>query len=261
MDIENFGETILLSNDYLDTTNFHFYTSFSDTDSSTLYFQESVLFFQSFELTRKFIPDIVDLQDWSIMVIHELFHGYQVSVPEHRAHFMNIDIPGGPDAFLGTYHGEVDWFKEGVYQENEILKSIWIDGADLVPGLNRFDSLRTVRINRIHEEYDIDIREAEDYELMIEGNARYFESLCKRYLSTNEPNTDMLDESDQVYLTGMFKGYDIKKDRALSNPSNNHYPVGYNISMILEKYSPEFRESIYKKEQSIVGFLDELWTN
>ena len=206
------------------------------------------------------MPDITDIQDWSIMVIHELFHGYQRSFPANKSYLTNLAIPGGPDRFLGDYHKNLDWYKESVQQENELLKSIWIDGADLIKTLDEYESLRTVRINRINDEYNIDIREVEDYEFMLEGHARYFESLCKRYLSENIPDNSMLMDEDQSLVTNLFDNYDISKDKALYNIYNDryYYAIGFNISMILENHLPKYKESIYSKEQNFNTYLKEI---
>lgn len=114
---------ILLANEYTDTDNFQFHSSFS-SDKNTLYYNANVLSFQSFELTQKFIPDVEDIQDWAIMVIHELFHGYQRAIPAHKEYYTHLEIPNGPDAFLGNYYNTLPWFKESVQKENDILKGI-----------------------------------------------------------------------------------------------------------------------------------------
>lgn len=252
-------KVIKLSEKYTDTLNFNFHTSYSDSDSMALSYKRNVLFFESFDLTNKLIG-IEDLQDWSIMVIHELFHGYQRSIPEFKSYYSQLKIPGGPDQFLGRYYKELPWFKESVHLENETLKSIWIDGADLKSSLKKYDSLRSIRIKRIEDTFGVDIREVEDYEIFMEGHARYFESLCKRYLSERISDTSMLNEKDQTLITNMFEGYDIKKDKSLYDLYNSryYYQLGYNISMILEKYYPEYKESIYIREHNFNDYITKL---
>jgi hypothetical protein len=251
------AERIALSEKFTDTTNFNFNVSYSDSDSSALYYQENVLFFQSFDLTKKLIG-INDLQDWSIMVIHELFHGYQRSIPEFKAYYTKLDIPGGPDEFLAKYHRDLDWYKKSVHEENELLKSIWINRADLYVNLIKYDSLRTSRIEKIKEIYGVDIREVEDYEIMIEGHARYFESLCKRLLAKGDSDTSMLSEEELPFITKLFDSYEITKDKGLYDIYNDryYYQLGYNISMILEKYLPEYRETIYTQEFNFNRYLE-----
>lgn len=258
---QSFGnvKVIRLSEEYTDTTNFQFSTSYDGSDSAALHYQNNVLYFQSFDLTNQLIG-VEDLQDWSIMVIHEMFHGYQRSVSEFMEYTSSVDIPGGPDKFLGTYHNELDWFKASVYEENEILKSIWIEGADLVSGLQRYESLRSARIDQINQQYGINIREVEDYEIFVEGQARYFESLCKRYLSQHASDTTMLTSEDLSSITEMFDGYDVKRDKALYDLYNDryYYQLGYNLSMILEKYLPEFRQTVYTSDLNFNRFIDVL---
>ena len=52
--LENF-EFIELSEKYTDTTNFNFNTSYTESDSTALYYQANVLFYQSFGLTNKLL--------------------------------------------------------------------------------------------------------------------------------------------------------------------------------------------------------------
>ena len=253
---------IKLPETYTDTTSLQFHTSVT-SDSTSLSYKQPVLYFQSYELTKKFLQDdLVDIQDWSIMVIHELFHGYQWSIPEmlENSKTMQKHMPGGPDKFLGSYHQDLDWYQESVEKENDLLKAIWIDGADLIQNLNKYDSLRNQRIERITREYNVDIRPAEDYEITLEGQARYFESLIKRYLSKNSPESVFFTKEDKEDITDMFRGYNVAKDRNLFNIYNNryYYPIGYNISMILEKYNVDYKNSIYREEQNIHHYLDEL---
>jgi len=251
---------INLSEKYTDTTNFRFSLSFT-SDSTALHYNENVLYCQSFELTKKFLQDdLVDLQDWSIMVIHELFHGYQRSMPEHWAYLKTIDIPGGPDQFLGSYHKDLEWYRESVHKENELLKAIWIDGADLIQNLTEYDSLRNGRIDKIKKEFGVNIRDAEDYEVNVEGQARYFESLCKRYLAENTPSTKSLNKEDQEHITDMFKGYDVFKGKELYDIYNDryYYQIGYNICMIFEKYNFDYKQYINNEEQNIYHYLEKL---
>lgn len=194
------------------------------------------------------------------MVSHELFHGYQRSIPAFKAYYTQVEIPGGPDEFLAKYHKELEWYKESIHRENELLKAIWLHDADVLANLNAYDSLRMIRIQRIRDEYGVDILEAEDYELLIEGHTRYFESLCKRHIAQQQPDTSMLQAADVNLISKMFEGYEVKKDKGLYNLYNDryYYPLGYNISMILEKYLPTYKQSIYLKEHNFNRYLEML---
>ena len=196
------------------------------------------------------------------MVIHELFHSYEWSIPEmfEYAETVSKHMPGGPDNFLGSYHQDLEWYKESVKQENELLKEIWIDGADLIQNLNKYDSLRNQRIERIKREYDVNIRAAEDYENTIEGNARYFDSFTRRYLAENKPETSFLTEKDKKNIIDRFKGYKVSTDSLNYNITKDRYwyPLGFNMSMILEKYDPDFKNKIYTENVTLRDLLEEL---
>ena len=103
-------------------------------------------------------------------------------------------------------------------------------------------------------------REAEDYEILTEGHARYFESLCKRYLTSNPDPFALISEQDQVYLTGQFNDYDIYKDKGHYDICNDryYYQPGFNISMILESYLPGYKDALYISEKNFISFLNQL---
>ena len=261
-EVGNFNKVLVikLPDSLNETTSLQFHTGVT-SDSTQLNYKQPILYFQSYELTKKFLQDdLKDLEDWSIMVIHELFHGYQWSKPEMLNHRRALSMPGGPDEFLGSYHRDLDWYKESVEKENDLLKAIWIDGANLIQNLKQFDSLRDLRIERIKKEFDVDIRAAEDYEITIEGNARYSESLMKRYLAQNRPDASFLTDEDKKSIINMFDGYDVSIDKALFDIYNSryYYQIGYNISMILEKYELDFISRINSDEVSLLELLEEL---
>jgi hypothetical protein len=120
--------------------------------------------------------------------------------------------------------------------------------------------VRTSRIEKIKEIYGVDIREVEDYEILLEGHARYFESLCKRFLAHTDSDTSMLTEEELPFITNLFENYEIKKDKALYDIYNDryYYQLGYNISMILENYLPEYKESIYTQEFNFNRYIEAL---
>ena len=244
---------------YTDTVNFQFANSYGD-DPGELYYKENVIIFSSFDLTRRFIPDISDLQDWAIMVHHELFHAYQRSAPNYKTHFQNLSIPGGPDSYLGTYHRDLGWFRESVHRENEILKEVWQDKRPVSQGILEYMDLQAKRRARVLEEYGVAIGEVEDYEITFEGHARYFESLAKRYLSGHVSDTSMLSDSERERIRGHFKGYQPERDTGLPDIYNDryYYQLGYNLSMILEKHLPAYAITIYKSAFDFNTYLRKL---
>ncbi|MDX1333727.1 MAG: hypothetical protein R3252_11895 [Robiginitalea sp.] len=247
-----------LPESYTDTLEFQFSNSYSD-DPTDLYYRENIMIFSSFELTQRFVP-ITDLQEWAEMVLHELFHSYQRSIPGFREYYSNLPIPGGPDAFLGGYHKELDWYREAVAQENQLLKDVWQGTMDPREGIRKYLDLREVRRKRILEKYGVDISEIEDYEILIEGHARYFQSLAKRYMRDHPTDTSMLREADRDRIGNIFAGYEPHEDTGLSDIYNDryYYQLGYNIAMILEKYLPGYAESIYHTVFNYNPYLEAL---
>ena len=194
------------------------------------------------------------------MVLHELFHSYQRSVPGFKEYCQNLTIPGGPDAFLGAYHKELPWYRKSGEAENKVLKDVWQGRTKPTDGIQRYLQLRQKRRNRILEEYGVDISSIEDYEILIEGHARYFQSLAKRFMTDHPTDTSMLAEVDFELIGNIFDGYEPVKDTGLSDIYNDryYYQLGYNISMILEQYLPDYRETIYVSEFNFNTYLQEL---
>ncbi|MEJ2583884.1 MAG: hypothetical protein P8Z38_02210 [Robiginitalea sp.] len=245
-----------LPESYTDTTEFQFANSYSN-DPDDLYYRENIMILSSFELTQRFVP-VTDLQEWAEMVLHELFHSYQRALPEFREYSINLPIPGGPDTFLGAYHKDLPWYRGSVAQENELLKDVWQGTRDPTEGIRKYLDLREMRRKRILEEYGLDISEVEDYEILIEGHARYFQSLAKRYMRDHPTDTSMLSEADRELIGNIFAGYDPISDTGLSDIYNDryYYQLGYNISMILEKYLPGYTETVYRKAFNFNPYLN-----
>ena len=251
-------EIYRLPEKYTDTLEFQFANSYSD-DPGSRHYGENIMIFSSFDLTRRFIP-VTDIQDWAVMVLHELFHSYQRTIPHFNGYSRNLSIPGGPDSFLGSYHADLSWYREEIYRENELLKDIWHGVQKRSSGISEYVGLREKRRSRILKEYGVDIAEIEDYEMIIEGHARYFESLAKRYMKDHPTDTSMLTVSDRGLISDMYAGYDPVKDKGLSDIYNNryYYQLGYNLSMILEKYLPGYEETIYNPEINFNSYLEQL---
>ena len=87
-----------------------------------------------------------------------------------------------------------------------------------------------------------------------------FESLIKRYLAENRPDASFLTDQDKKSIVNMFAGYEVSKDKNLFNIYNSryYYVIGYNISMILEKYEHDFISRINTDEVSLLELLKEL---
>ena len=78
---------------------------------------------------------------------------------------------------------------------------------------------------------------------------------------TNENfENEQLTDEDKMSITNMFNGYEVSKDKNLFNIYNSryYYVIGYNISMILEKYEHDFKSKIYTEEVSLLELLEEL---
>lgn len=255
-------EVIQLYDNRIDTLNFNFACSYTDADPRALYYQSPVLMVDDLELTQRFIPPVVDLQDWSLMVLHELFHSFQNSFPAYKeVQDQIIQSNGGdPEELLGEYYQKLDWYQSSIRSENQLLIDIWQGKIELNKGMADYQNLRNNRRKRIREEKGIDIEPLEEAMYLLEGNARFFEHQVKDYLSRNRADDQMLSAEDKKLISGMFRNYDILKRTGGYTNRNEKYwlPMGFNLLMILDKNYPAFKTSIYKQEFGLNPYLNQL---
>lgn len=241
--------SLILSQKYKDTTKFHFSSDYSSTDSTALYFENTVVQISNYDLTKEFIPDLNSAEEWSVMANHELFHDYQRSFTEFERIGRELSEIYNMDQILSEMY-EDPIYAMLVEQENEILIRLWTDdSADLSTELIRFKNLRDQRKNYTQTKYNIPIFALEDYQVTSEGHARFFESLVKKQLATS------------VQQNNPYKDYLVSKDLALMRISNNKYwyPLGFNTAMVLEKYLPNYRMYLYKDGKNLNECMDDLF--
>jgi len=235
--------SIVLSKKFKDSTTFHFSSDFS-TDSTSLAYMHTIVNISSYELTKKFIPDLKGEQDWSVMVLHELFHDYQRSFKDFELYGRDIMSTYNNKELLNTYF-ENEQIKAFILEENQLLIQIWKEELDLIDGLNQLAKIRSQR--RVHtiDKFREPILEIENYQTTLEGHARFFECLAKTYLSNSK---------------GPFENYSPDNDPNLELILNNNYwyALGYNTSRVLEKFHPAYRMELYQNGKDLNDCLNEL---
>ena len=235
--------SIVLSQKFKDSTQFHFSSDFS-TDSTSLAYKHTIVSISSFELTKKFIPDLNGEQDWSVMVLHELFHDYQRSFKDFEHYGRNIMSKYNNQELLHSYFNN-ERIKAYILKENELLNQIWKEELDLIDGLNELAKIRSDRKIYTMDQFEAPIFELENYQVTLEGHARFFECLAKTYLSNSN---------------GPFKGYNPDNDPNLELILNDNYwyALGYNTSRVLEKFHPAYRMELYQNGKDLNDCLNEL---
>jgi hypothetical protein len=74
----------------------------------------------SFEETVKTIPDVGSTDEWTTMIIHEYFHGFQYKHKPYMDYYENEIVQIQPDS-LTTFYKKLPWFKQSIDAENQLL--------------------------------------------------------------------------------------------------------------------------------------------
>lgn len=247
----NFSKTI-------DTTSFHMNVSYHDTDTSVLYYQNTLGMISDYFLTKKFIPDVQDNKDWVSMVIHEMFHQYQRDFPRFRKNQLESKKSINRDT-LNYYFQKKEWFQKSIIKENKLLLEI-LD-------LNNNDSIRNnisnylltkrERFSRMKLVCKLDISSLENSLSKSEGTARYIE-YCVKLLFKQVNHTKELPQIRETYKTHQFKNYSLLNDKWMYEVNSSYYyAIGFNLTRVLEKLKINYQRDIFAKDKPFDTYLIE----
>jgi hypothetical protein len=242
----------------VDSSRFYMYVAYDDKDTSVLYYRNSIAHFSSIELTQKFIPSVTHTDEWTAMVVHEIFHQYQRTFPA----FSQMQESSHKDFSRDTliyFYDSLDWFRRGIESENELLLGI-IDTSDdqfIRDQVQEYLSLKEKRRNRIMNEYKIDIAELEDNLEITEGIARYVEFQTKLIFKEMKENRDLA-QVDDLYNPAKFADYTLENDEWMYRLWGFYcYTTGFNLTRVLDKLSINYKSEIYEKGRSFNYYLED----
>ncbi|MCJ8155717.1 hypothetical protein MKJ01_18335 [Chryseobacterium sp. SSA4.19] len=239
----------------IDENPFHMETAAEFTDSTALYYQKPIVMFSDFETAKEYVSDLQSLQKWASMVIHELFHGYQLQhTPTAKYSNQIIHLRGSQ---LQKLYLEQKWFAESIKAENKLLISLMKikSKKELRKGLAQYISLREARQKKaetILDNFSIN----ENFYEKIEGSSKYVElALLENYKFF--PENEFLLKNDSAYKKNSYQNFKLDEEpwQYQTEGINYFYSTGYNLLRILDKLKLEYKSDFFNTNTTPYGIL------
>jgi hypothetical protein len=123
----------------VDDSPFHMETGMTLGDPTPDFnYHSPFMMCSSFEETVKTIPDVGSTDEWTTMIIHEYFHGFQYKHKPYMEYYEKEIVQIQPDS-LSAFYKTVPWFKESIDAENQFL----------LEAISEKDNIKTKKILRI----------------------------------------------------------------------------------------------------------------
>lgn len=246
----------------LDSIPFHMETNITLGDSSAEYnYNSPFMNCSSFEITQQTVSDVNSTEQWTSMILHEYFHGFQFKHPDFLAYFeKNIaHIPA--DSLKRMYHGH-QWFKESVDRENALLLAALAedDREEIRRLINEFFRLRAQRRLKSRQELNFDVRPVEKTFETMEGSARYVEYGLYSFFAQKEADKKLM-KSDAAYQSyRYFRNYSMEQDKwlYLSDKTTYFYATGFNLLRLFDKLEIDYQARLFREgELSLEEILEQ----
>lgn len=238
----------------LDSAKFVMETQFQFDPKAKAYinYRTPVLFCSSPELTRKEKEKISTTQEWSIAMMHELYHQYQYSNEAILTYVLRlyqekkmIDM----DSLQGIYMNN-QWFRDTLQKENELLKqAVAATSFEEEKKLfTQFLKLRAKRNLDYFKKKKFYINTPENFWEKLEGTCLMMEKQLKENFAEIKP-TDYLAENDVMYDKSFaFNEKDISEIQFYSDLNDERFYVGatgFNMVQLLEKNKVPYKDNFF----------------
>ena len=236
-----------------DSLPFHMETGMTLGDPTDNYnYHSPFMMCSSYEETYKTIPKVLSTEEWTTMIMHEYFHGYQYKHKPYIDYYEKEIVQIQPDSLKEIYKNN-NWFKNSIDAENELLLKA-ISETDIVKTANiikDFFALRTQRRKTVSEKLKFDISNYEKCYETMEGTARYIEYSLYNLYSTRRPDYKLLKSDTSFKSFKKFRNYDITNDEWLykTEKTTYFYAVGFNMARLLDKLKVEYKSKLFKQGQ------------
>jgi hypothetical protein len=254
----------LLYNDYdwtiwklrmpLDSAKFVMETQFQFDPKTKNYinYRTPVLFCSSPELTKKEKEKIRTIQEWSIALMHEMYHQYQYSNEAILTYVLRvyqekkmIDM----DSMQGIYTSNSS-FRDTLQRENEILKKAVAakSFAEEKKLFQEFLRLRNKRRLEYLKKKKFQIATPENFWEKLEGTCLMMERKLKENFSKITP-PEYIVKNDPLYGTEfVFNERDPAETNFYTELDDKNFYVGttgFNMVQLLEKNKVQYKENFF----------------
>lgn len=212
-----------------------------------------VLFCSSPELTKKEKTEITSTEEWTVALMHELYHQYQYSNPAILAYVLRlyqekkmIDM----DSLQGIYLTN-KMVNDTIKLENELLKKAYnatsIDEEKKI--FKEFLKLRSLRNLAYFKKKKFYLTTPEDFWEKMEGTCLMMESVLKQNF-TKMPIPEYLKNNDAMFKNDApFATYSATQAVADYTELEDKEPyvgtTGYNMVRLLEKHNVNYKDNFF----------------
>lgn len=242
---------IFKTENILDSIPFHMETGMTLGDTTNEYnYHSPFMKCSSFEKTNKTIPEVTTTEQWTTMIMHEYFHGFQYKHQAYINYYEKNIVQIQPDSLKSIYKNN-PWFKEKIELENNLLLQAIIEKDSLKTNfiIDTFFKVRDERRKLTKRKLNFDIGNYEkSYETM-EGSARYVEYSLYNKFSTRRGDYKLL-KSDTSYKTfEQYRKYNIENDQWLfmTSKTTYFYAIGFNMARLLDKLKVEYKSKLFNQ--------------
>jgi hypothetical protein len=237
----------------LDSAPFHMATGMTFGDSSSSYsYKSPFMNCSSFEITRNIVPDVNSTEEWTTMILHEYFHGFQFKHTEFVRYFEKNITTISEDSLKKIYQAQT-WFKKSVDKENELLLRALkeADQKNVKNLLRSFFSLRSQRRLETKKRLSVDIERTEQVYETMEGTARFVEFGLYTIFANKEPDRQLMKSDSCYHVYKDFRNYRMENDKwlYLSERTSYFYATGFNIVRLLEKLDVNYNTRLFNDGQ------------
>lgn len=242
---------IYKTNNRVDSLPFHMETGMTLGDPTDNYnYHSPFMMCSSYEETSKTIPNVLSTEEWTTMIMHEYFHGYQYKHKPYMDYYEKEIVQIQPDSLTAVYKNN-SWFKNSIDKENELLlKAITeTNNIKITNIIKDFFALRTQRRKTILTKMKFDISKYEKCYETMEGTARYIEYSLYKLYATKQPDYKLLKSDTSFRSFEKFRNYDITKDKWLYKTEKTiyFYAIGFNMARLLDKLKIEYKSRLFKE--------------
>lgn len=231
--------------------------SFDAADSSRLFYENPVEQYSSVEEIGNYIPSVKSTEMWVTMVIHEMFHHYQLNNENYREYAKSSisTLPFNPNHLMSLCQ-EDQKFLPMIQKENDYLMKA-LSGNNKANRDSLISTYLKERKARV-QKYSLELphlEQVENFYVIQEGSARYIEYKSMIILS------DYFNKPDSIVILDdpMFKSYSEFEEIDFTNPafsyltypaaSDYHYTIGFNIMRLLDELKIEYKEDLLNNPQ------------
>ncbi|MCC6583639.1 MAG: hypothetical protein IT271_08050 [Chitinophagales bacterium] len=261
---EKVSKYTIMENDYdwniwklrmpLDSAVFVMETQFQFTPKSKSYinYKTPVLFCSSPELSRKEKEKLNTTQEWSIAMMHELYHQYQYSNEAILTYMLRlyeekkmIDM----DSLQGIYLNN-QAFRDTVKLENELLKQA-VAATSLEEEkklFSRFLKLRTKRDIDYLKKKKFYINTPENFWEKLEGTCLMMEKQLKENFRNIQPSEYIMKNDPMYDPSFAFNEQELSEIQFYNQLDDTKFyfgTTGYNMVQLLEKNNVPYKDNFF----------------